>query len=72
MPRSGCFALEVILDDGHPTYKLLCIIVDQLAQIQILESSPVALTGDAEDFFFLVKAHHLWPVTTIGEAHHGR
>lgn len=58
-PRGGYFLLEVVLDDGHHTYKPLRITEDQLAQIQILGRSPVALTEDAEDFFFLIEAHRI-------------
>jgi hypothetical protein len=35
-PRAGYFLLEVVLDDGHHTYKPLRITGDQLAQIQVL------------------------------------
>jgi SNF2 family DNA or RNA helicase len=57
--RVGYFLLEVVLDDGHHTYKPLRITDDQLAQIQVLGGSPVALTDNAEDFFFLIEAHRI-------------
>jgi SNF2 family DNA or RNA helicase len=57
--RAGYFLLEVVLDDGHHTYKPLRITDDQLAQIQVLGGSPVALTDNAEDFFFLIEAHRI-------------
>jgi superfamily II DNA or RNA helicase len=58
-PRSGYFLLEVVLDDGHHTYKPLRITDEQLAQIQVLEQSPVALADNAEDFFFFIEAHRI-------------
>jgi superfamily II DNA or RNA helicase len=58
-PRAGYFLLEVVLQDGHHTYKPLRITDEQLAQIQVLEQSPVALTDNAEDFFFLIEAHRI-------------
>jgi SNF2 family DNA or RNA helicase len=57
--RAGYFLLEVVLDDGHHTYKPLRITDYQLAQIQVLGGSPVALTDNAEDFFFLIEAHRI-------------
>jgi hypothetical protein len=41
-PRSGYYLLEVVLQDGHHTYKPLRITDDQLAQVQILEQHRVA------------------------------
>jgi hypothetical protein len=35
--RAGYFLLEVVLDDGHHTYKPLRITGDQPAQIQVLD-----------------------------------
>ncbi len=58
-PRSGYYRLEVVLDDGHQTYQSLQITDEQLAQVQVVERSPVALTGDAQDFFFLIEAHRI-------------
>ncbi len=58
-PRAGYYLLEVVLDDGHHTYQPLRITDEQLAQIQVLERSPIALTEDAEDFFFLIEAHRI-------------
>jgi hypothetical protein len=57
--RAGYFLLEVVLDDGHHTYKPLRITDDQLAQIQVLGGSPAALTDNAEDFFFLIEAYRI-------------
>ncbi len=58
-PRSGYFLLEVVLQDGHRTFNSLRITDKQLAQIQVLERSPIALTDNAEDFFFLIEAHRI-------------
>ncbi len=58
-PRSGYFLLEVVLDDGHHTYKPLRITDDQLARIEVLERHPIALTDNAEDFFFLIEANRI-------------
>jgi hypothetical protein len=41
-PRSGYYLLEVVLQDGHHTYKPLRITDDQLAQVQILDQHRVA------------------------------
>jgi len=60
-PRSGYYRLEVVLRDGHHTHKSLQITDGQLAQIQVLERSPTALTGNAEDFFFLIEADRIQP-----------
>ena len=57
--RSGYYRLEVVLHDGHHTYQSLQITDSQLAQIQVLERSPIALTSNAEDFFFLIEAHRI-------------
>ena len=58
-PRAGYFLLEVVLDDGHHTYKPLRVTDDQMAQIQVLELSPTSLTDSGEDFFFLIEAHRI-------------
>jgi hypothetical protein len=58
-PRTGYYLLEVVLHDGHHTYQPLRITGEQLAQIEVLQESPVALTGNAEDFFFLIEAHRI-------------
>ncbi|MDY7079084.1 MAG: helicase-related protein [Chloroflexota bacterium] len=58
-PRSGYSLLEVVLDDGHHTYKPLRITDEQLAQIEVLERNPIALTDNAEDFFFLIEANRI-------------
>ena len=57
--RAGYSLLEVVLQDGNHTYKSLRITADQIAQIEVLERSPVALTDNAEDFFFLIEAHRI-------------
>jgi hypothetical protein len=49
--RAGYFLLEVVLDDGHHTYKPLRITGDQLAQIQVLGGSPAAHFRMEEDIF---------------------
>ena len=58
-PRSGYYRLEVVLQDGHQAYQSHQITGEQLAQIQVVEQSPIALTGNAEDFFFLIEAHRI-------------
>lgn len=58
-PRRGYYRLEVLLKDGSNQYLSQNITDSQLAQIQILERNPVALTDNAEDFFFLIEAHRL-------------
>jgi hypothetical protein len=58
-PRSGYYLLEAVLDDGQHTCKPLRITAEQIAQIQVLERNPVALTADAEDFFYLTEAHRI-------------
>lgn len=58
-PRSGYALLEVVLDDGHHTFKSLRLTEDQLTQISVVERNPVALTDNAEDFFFLIEAHRI-------------
>jgi hypothetical protein len=62
-PRSGYYLLEVVLEDGQHTFKPLRITAEQLAQIQVLERNPVALTADAEDFFYLIEAHRIRVLT---------
>jgi hypothetical protein len=57
--RQGYFLLEVVLHDDHNTYKALKITEEQLSQILIPERNPVALTGNAEDFFFLIEANRI-------------
>jgi SNF2 family DNA or RNA helicase len=58
-PRSGYYLLEVVLQDDSHTYKSLRITDDQLSQIQVLVHSPISLTDNAEDFFFLIEAHRI-------------
>jgi len=58
-PRTGYYRLEVVLQDGHQTYKSLQITDEQLAQVRVVERCPVAPTGNAEDFFFLIEAHRI-------------
>jgi superfamily II DNA or RNA helicase len=57
--RTGYYRLEVVLQDGNQTYQSLGITDEQLAQIQVVERSPLAQTGNAEDFFFLIEAHRI-------------
>ncbi len=57
--RPGYYRLEVLLRDGSKQYLPKNISPAQLAQIQVLERNPVALTDNAEDFFFLIEAHRL-------------
>lgn len=47
-PRSGYCLLEVVLQDGHNTFKPLRITTERLNQINILDSRMKALTGNAE------------------------
>lgn len=58
-PRAGYYLLEVVLQDDSHTYKPLRITEEQFTQIEILEQSPVALTDNAEDFFFLIEANRI-------------
>ena len=58
-PRSGYFLLEIVLQDGHHTFKSLRLTPEQLAQINIIEHNAVALTDNAEDFFFFIEAHRI-------------
>jgi SNF2 family DNA or RNA helicase len=60
-PRRGYYRLEVVLDDGHRTFRSLSITADQLAQIEILDRSAVELASgiSAEDFFFFIEAHRI-------------
>jgi len=58
-PRTGYYLLEVVLQDGHHTYKPLRITDGQLAQVQILDQHRVAPIDNAEDFFFLIEAHRI-------------
>jgi hypothetical protein len=57
--RPGYYRLEVLLRDGSNQYLSQNISASQLAQIQMVERNPVALTNNAEDFFFLIEAHRL-------------
>jgi superfamily II DNA or RNA helicase len=57
--RSGYALLEVVLHDGHQTYKPLRITPDQLAQIEILDQGPAAVAANAEDFFFFIEANRI-------------
>jgi superfamily II DNA or RNA helicase len=58
-PRAGYYRLEVVLQDGHHTYKSLRITGEQLAQVEVLEQDRPTLTRSAEDFFFLIEAHRI-------------
>ena len=59
-PRDGYYQLEVLLRDGSNQFLSKNISPAQLAQIQILERNPVALTDNAEEdatvraIFFLI------------------
>ncbi|MCB0164257.1 MAG: DUF3883 domain-containing protein [Anaerolineae bacterium] len=57
--RLGYYRLELLLKDGSNQYLSQNITTSQLTQIQIAERNPVALTDNAEDFFFLIEAHRL-------------
>src|SRR5687768_5986443 len=57
--RRGYYRLEVLLRDGSNQYLSQNINDSQLAQVQVVERNPVALTDNAEDFFFLIEAHRL-------------
>jgi len=58
-PKPGYYLLEVVLQDGHNTYKPLRITEDQLAVVQILEHDRVTLSDHAGDFFFLIEANRI-------------
>jgi len=58
-PKPGYYLLEVVLQDGHNTYKPLRITEDQLAAVQILEHDRVTLSDHAGDFFFLIEANRI-------------
>ena len=58
-PKPGYYLLEVVLQDGHNTYKPLRITEDQLAAVQILEHDRVTPSDNAEDFFFLIEANRI-------------
>ncbi len=60
--RAGYYLLEVVLDDGHRTYKPPRITDDQLAQIRVLELTPTSLTGRGEGFCFFIEARRIRPV----------
>lgn len=57
--RRGYVRVELLLQDGRNTYQVKNLTDAQLAQITILDSGKVALTEDAEDFFFLIEAHRI-------------
>jgi len=59
--RQGHYRLEVLLRDGSHQFLSKNITPAQLAQIEIVERNPVALTDNAEDFFFLIEAHRPRP-----------
>ena len=60
-PRAGYYRLEVVLDDGHRTFRSLSITDDQLAQIEVLEPGGAQLSGgiSAEDFYYFIEAHRI-------------
>jgi len=55
-PRAGCYHLEVVLRDGHHTYKPLRITEDQLARVRPVERDRVAPVGNTGDFSFSIDA----------------
>lgn len=57
--RAGYYRLEVLVQDGSNHFISLSIVEDQLRQIEILDSNPVALSGNSEDFFFLIESHRI-------------
>jgi superfamily II DNA or RNA helicase len=59
--RPGYYLLEVILDDGHQSYRSLNLSEDQLAQVEVLDRPAMALDEgiDAQDFFFFIEAHRI-------------
>jgi len=56
--RAGYYLLEVVLDDGHHTYKPLRISEAQLAQVTPLATTTLA-PAPAEDLFFFIEAQRL-------------
>ena len=58
-PRQGYYRLEILLKDGSNRYLSQNITAGQLADIQIAERNPVALTDNAEVVFFLSEAHRM-------------
>ena len=60
-PRCGYYLLEMVRDEGHYAFKLLGIATGQLAQIQVLKRSPVALTANTEDFFYIQESRGAMP-----------
>jgi superfamily II DNA or RNA helicase len=59
--RPGYYLLEVVLDDGHQSYRSLNLSEDQLAQVEVLDRPAMALGDgiDARDFFFFIEAHRI-------------
>jgi superfamily II DNA or RNA helicase len=59
--RPGYYLLEVVLDDGHQSYRSLNLSEEQLAQVEVLDRPAMALGEgiDARDFFFLIEAHRI-------------
>jgi hypothetical protein len=58
--RPGYYLLEVVLDDGHQSYRSLNLSEDQLAQVEVADRPAMALGDgiDARDFF-LIEAHRI-------------
>jgi hypothetical protein len=46
-PRSGCYLLEVVLDDGQHTFKPLRITAERLAQQRRIPERKVRRIGDS-------------------------
>jgi superfamily II DNA or RNA helicase len=59
--RSGYYLLEVVLEDGHQSYRSLNLSEEQLAQVEVLDRPAMALGDgiDARDFFFFIEAHRI-------------
>jgi superfamily II DNA or RNA helicase len=57
--RAGYYSLEVVLDDGHHTYKTLAISEAQLAQVEVSAPQTPTRVAHGEDLFLLIEAHRL-------------
>ena len=58
-PRAGYYVLEVVLDDGHDTYRKMPITAQQLTQVQVLTQGQLQKIGSPEDFFLFIEANRL-------------
>ena len=56
-PRAGYYLLEVVLDDGHHTYKPLRISSEQLAQVTLVNSA--TLERARRRICLFIEAHRL-------------